>query len=208
MPIGPGVLSSLPIPGNAMALTIDDGANPEVLGAYLRFARDTGARLTFFVTAYYESWRIHRDALRPLVDSGQVQVGNHSWDHPDLTKLSADAVASQLRRAKDWLWDNFGTDGTPYFRPPYGRHNATVDRVAADLGYTVPTLWSGVIGDGVIVTEQVVAQMARKSFNQGAIVLGHANQLSVTRVFGEYGQILRERDLRLVTLNDVLIPPG
>ncbi|RJO77263.1 polysaccharide deacetylase family protein [Nocardia panacis] len=191
-----------------MALTIDDGANPEVLGAYLRFARDTGARLTFFVTAYYESWRIHRDALRPLVDSGQVQVGNHSWDHPDLTKLSADAVASQLRRAKDWLWDNFGTDGTPYFRPPYGRHNATVDRVAADLGYTVPTLWSGVIGDGVIVTEQVVAQMARKSFNQGAIVLGHANQLSVTRVFGEYGQILRERDLRLVTLNDVLIPPG
>ncbi|MFI9507080.1 polysaccharide deacetylase family protein [Nocardia sp. NPDC052566] len=207
-PIGPGPLSALPAGGNEMALTIDDGASPEVLGAYLRFARDTGTRLTFFVTAYYPSWSIHRDELRPMVESGQIQLGNHTWDHPDLTKLSAGAVAAQLERAKNYLYENFGTDGTPYFRPPYGRHNGTVDQVAADLGYTVPTLWNGEIGDAVIVTEQVVAQMARRYFHPRAIVLGHANQMSVTRVFDQYLDLIRERDLALVTLNDVLQPPG
>ncbi|MGV9972772.1 polysaccharide deacetylase family protein [Nocardia beijingensis] len=206
-PIPAGTITALPGPGRSMALTVDDGASPEVVGAYIRFAKDTGARFTFFVTAYYDSWAIHRNALRPLVESGQIQLGNHTWDHPDLTKLSASAVAAQLEQAKTYLRQNFGVDGTPYFRPPFGRHNATVDRVAADLGYTVPTMWYGSLSDSGVITEEYLIECARQYFQPQTIVIGHANAPAVTHCYGQLVDIVKERNLSMVTLDDVLLPP-
>lgn len=206
-PIGAGTITALPGGGSTMALTVDDGASPEVVGAYIEFARRTGARFTFFVTANYDSWTIHRDALRPLVDSGQIQLGNHTWNHPDLTTLSAGAVASQLDQAKTFLRNTFGVDGTPFYRPPYGRHNGAVDKVAADLGYTVPTLWYGSLSDSGVITEQYLIDCARKYFNPQTIVIGHANHPAVTHCYDQLVDIIRERNLAMVTLNDVLAPP-
>ncbi|MGX1804989.1 polysaccharide deacetylase family protein [Nocardia sp. NPDC055321] len=203
-----GTITALPGPGNSLALTVDDGASPEVVGAYIRFARDTGARFTFFVTAYYDSWTTHRDALRPLVESGQIQLANHTWDHADLTAISAGAVSSQLDQAKRFLRDNFGVDGTPYYRPPFGRHNATVDRVAADLGYTVPTMWYGSLSDSGVITEQYLIECAHRYFNPQTIIIGHANAPAVTHCYDQLVEIIRERNLSMVTLNDVLLPPG
>ncbi|WP_405134245.1 polysaccharide deacetylase family protein [Nocardia sp. NBC_01388] len=206
-PIGRGTITGLPGKGSTMALTVDDGASPEVVGAYIEFARRTGARFTFFVTAYYDSWSIHRDALRPLVDSGQIQLGNHTWNHADLTKLSASGVADQLGRAKTFLRNTFGVDGTPYYRPPYGFHNAAVDKVAADLGYTVPVLWYGSLSDSGVITDQYLIQCARQYFNAQAIVIGHANHPAVTHCYDQMVDIIRERNLAMVTLDDVLAPP-
>ncbi|MFI6171103.1 polysaccharide deacetylase family protein [Nocardia sp. NPDC051052] len=206
-PIPASTITALPGPGTNMALTVDDGASPEVVGAYIKFAKDTGARFTFFVTAYYDSWSIHRDALRPLVDSGQIQLGNHTWDHPDLTKLSAAAVADQLQRAKTHLQNNFGVDGAPYYRPPFGRHNATVDKVAADLGYPVPAMWYGSLSDSGVITEDYLIECARKYFHPQTIIIGHANAPAVTHCYGQLVDIIKERNLAMVTLNDVLLPP-
>lgn len=197
-------ITALPGPGTSMALTVDDGASPEVVGAYVQWAKDTGARFTFFVTGYYESWTIHRAALRPLVDSGQIQLGNHTWDHPALTKLGATGIADQLGRTKDFLRNTFGVDGTPFYRPPFGYHNATVDRVAADLGYTVPTMWEGSLSDSGLITEEYLMECARKYFAAQKIIIGHANFPPVTHCYGQLVDIIRERNLALVTLNDVL----
>ncbi|MTE14711.1 polysaccharide deacetylase family protein [Nocardia aurantiaca] len=202
-----GTITALPGTGNNLALTVDDGASPDVVGAYIKFAKDTGARFTFFVTANYDSWTTHRAALRPLVESGQIQLGNHTWDHPDLTTLSGTEVASQLTRAKTFLHNNFGVDGTPYFRPPYGRHNATVDKVAADLGYTVPTMWYGSLSDSGVITEDYLIECARQYFNAQTIVIGHANHPAVTHCYDRLVEIIRERNLSMVTLNDVLVSP-
>lgn len=202
-----GTITALPGEGANLALTVDDGADPDVVDAYIRFAQDTGARFTFFVTASYPAWSLHRPTLRPLVDSGQIQLANHTWDHPDLTTLSRSAVAEQLVKAQKFLRDNYGVDSTPYYRPPYGFHNPTVDAVAADLGYTVPTLWYGSLSDSSIVTEDYLLDCARRYFNAQAIVIGHANHPAVTHVYPQLVDIVKQRALSLVTLNDVLIPP-
>ncbi|WP_188829569.1 polysaccharide deacetylase family protein [Nocardia camponoti] len=202
--IGAKTITALPGEGTSMALTVDDGASAEVVGAYVKWAKDTGARFTFFVTGYYESWTIHRDAMRPLVESGQIQLGNHSWDHPDLTKLSASGVAQQLEKTKTFLHNNFGVDGTPYFRPPFGNHNATVDKVAVDLGYVVPTMWYGSLSDSGLITEEYLIECAHKYFAAQSIIIGHANFAPVTHCYGQLVDIIRERNLSLVTLNDVL----
>ncbi|GAA1077322.1 polysaccharide deacetylase family protein [Tsukamurella strandjordii] len=206
-PIPAAPITRLPGPGRNLALTVDDGANAEVVGAYARFAQDTGARITFFVTGSFEGWTAHRDTLRPLVDSGQVQLANHTWSHPSLIALSAKGVARELGRTKDFLRQNFGVDGTPYYRPPFGYRNAAVDAVAADLGYTVPALWFGSLSDSGLITEQYLLECARKYFTEQAIVIGHANHLPVTRVYPQLVDIIRSRNLQMVTLNDVLAPP-
>jgi peptidoglycan/xylan/chitin deacetylase (PgdA/CDA1 family) len=203
-----GPLMALPGKGASLALTVDDGTDPAVVAAYIKFAQDTGARFTFFVTASYPAWTQNRDALRPLVESGQIQLGNHTWSHPDLTTLTPAKVADQLLRTRKFLSDNYGVDGGPYYRPPYGRHNPKVDRVAADLGFTVPTLWYGSLSDSSIVTTDYLLGCARKYFAAQAIVIGHANHPAVTKVYPQLIDIIKQSNLAMVTLNDVLIPPS
>lgn len=198
-----GTLSRLPGPNALLALTVDDGVNTEVVRAYTQLAADTGIRLTFFVNGIYDSWTDNLAALRPLVDSGQIQLGNHTWAHPDLTTLTRERISEELTRNDRFLKSTFGVDAAPYYRPPYGKHNAAVDAVAADLGYSTPTLWSGSLSDSTLITEDYIVQMADKYFTPGNIVIGHLNHLPVTHVYPQLVDIIRSRALRTVTLDDV-----
>ncbi|GAA4475904.1 hypothetical protein GCM10023094_14400 [Rhodococcus olei] len=203
VPAPAGTITRLPGESNMLALTIDDGTSPEVVAAYATLCRDTGFRLTFFPNGVYRSWTDNAPLLRPMVDSGQIQLGNHTWSHPDVTAISTSAVADQITRNRDFLRNTFGVDGAPFFRPPYGRHNAATDRVAADLGYRTITLWSGTLGDSRIVTAGDVVAAAQGAFTPQAIVLGHANQRVIPQSYPQLVDLIVSRGLRTVTLADV-----
>ncbi len=198
-----GVLSRLPGDGNLLALTVDDGASTDVVSAFAAFCRDSGTRLTFFVNGANASWSANAAALRPMVDSGQVQLGNHTWSHPYLTRISAAAVTDQIQRNKDFLQNTYGVDGTPYFRPPYGVHTAATDKIAADLGYPTITLWSATVGDSRVINEQQLTDDARQAFVGQQIVLAHANLPPITHTYPQLLDIIASRSLQTVTLNDV-----
>ena len=204
---GGGVLSSIPGDGDLLALTLDDGVNTDVVRAYTQLAKDTGVRLTYFVNGRYGSWTDNRDLLQPLVEAGQIQLGNHTWSHPDLATLPKDQVVDQLRRNHQFLMKTYGVDPRPYYRPPYGSHNPTVDAVAAELGYSVPTMWCGSLEDQNVIPESEIVKMANKYFNPQAIVIGHLNHVPVTHVYDQLLDLIRSRDLRTVTLNDVFVKP-
>jgi peptidoglycan/xylan/chitin deacetylase (PgdA/CDA1 family) len=204
---GGGVLNKLPGDGNLLALTVDDGVNTDVVRLYTEFASETGVRLTYFINGIYRSWTDNLALLRPLVESGQIQLGNHTWSHPNLTKLPVSRVAQQISRNDEFLKTTFGVDARPYFRPTYGKHNSTVDAVAADLGYTAITLWSGSLADSTVITEDYIVQMAQRAFTGQAIVIGHLNHLPVTHVYEQLRDLIRARNLRTVTLNDVFLAP-
>jgi peptidoglycan-N-acetylglucosamine deacetylase len=178
-----GLLTRLPGNANQLALTIDDGANTEVVAAFADFCRDSGSRLTFFVNGAKNSWTANAPALRPMVDAGQIQLGNHTWSHPDITRIGPAAVADQLRRNAEFLRNTYGVDGTPYFRPPYGRHTPDTDRIAADQGYTTITMWSGTLGDSTPISEAAMIAAAKTSFQPQQIVVGHANLPTITHCF-------------------------
>jgi peptidoglycan/xylan/chitin deacetylase (PgdA/CDA1 family) len=205
---GGGELNSLPeAAGNALALTLDDGVNADVVRAYTQLARDTGIRLTYFVNGRYQSWTQHRDLISPLVESGQIQLGNHTWSHPDLATLTKDQIVDQLERNHKFLQATFGVDARPYFRPPYGSHTPLVDAVATELGYSVPVMWTGSLEDQNVVTEDYIMKMADKYFTAQTMVIGHLNHLPVTHVYGLLVDLLKSRNLRPVTLDDVFRKP-
>ncbi len=203
---GGGTLTALPSRTDGqrlLALTLDDGTDANVIAAYTQLARDTGMRLTYFVNGVNAGWTQNAPMLRPLVDSGQIQLGNHTWSHPNLTTLTAEQIADQMARNTKFLVNTYGVDPAPYFRPPYGKHNAATDSVTRGLGYGPPVLWYGSLSDSGVVTPEYIVDMARKYFNPQAIVIGHLNHPPVTTVYRQLLDVIGERQLRTVTLNDV-----
>jgi peptidoglycan/xylan/chitin deacetylase (PgdA/CDA1 family) len=208
-PVAPprGAVSRLPGSGTNLALTIDDGVNSEVVAAFIALAERTGIRLTFFPNGRYRSWQDNAAALRPLVDSGQIALGNHTWSHPDVTTLDDRALAEEIRRNKQFLWSTYGVR-TPFFRPPYGAHNAHTDAVAADLGHPTIALWNGTLDDSTVIPPARLLAAARQWFTPQRIVIGHANHRPVATVFGELVALIEERRLQTVTLADVWASPA
>jgi peptidoglycan-N-acetylglucosamine deacetylase len=203
VPAPAGTIHSLPGDDPLLAWTIDDGTSAEVIAEYAAFASATGIRLTMFVTGTYSAWDANVDTLAPLIASGQVQLGNHTWSHADLTSLDDAGVAEELQRNHDFIASTFGVDARPFYRPPFGYHDERVDAIAAGLGYTVPTLWYGSLSDSAEIPAPLIVDLARQWFLPGHIVIGHLNWLPVTTVFDELRAIIGERGLTTVTLNDV-----
>ena len=198
-----GVVQGLPGDGSDLALTIDDGTNSEVVAAFVAFAADSGVRLTFFPNGCYRSWTDNKAALRPLVESGQVAFGNHTWSHPDLTTLGDREVAEEITRNQDFLRTTFGVRDTPFLRPPFGARDERIDRIAADLGHPTVAMWNGTLDDSRVLSAEELLAAARQWFTAQTIVVGHANHPTVTTVYGDLLALIGERGLRTVTLADV-----
>ncbi|MBR8640440.1 polysaccharide deacetylase family protein [Streptomyces tuirus] len=116
-----------------IALTFDDGpAVPETATLLDHLARYK-ARATFFVVG--QNVVAHPDLVRAAARAGN-EIGNHSLNHPDLTKLSPGQLAYQLDRTNAAVKAATGKAPT-VFRPPYGAINPTVRR-ATTLS---PVLW-------------------------------------------------------------------
>ncbi|MFJ5144228.1 polysaccharide deacetylase family protein [Curtobacterium sp. NPDC088465] len=203
VPLPGGTVTGLPEGTPGIAWTVDDGASPEVVEAYARFAAETGTRLTFFVNGDRPSWTEHADLLRPLVDSGQVQLGNHTWSHPALTKLGDQAIQDELMRNHAFLERTFGVDARPHFRPPFGYHDARVDRAAAAVGYSTPLLWYGTLADSGDITAEQIVGFAEQWFQPAHIVIGHANFPGTIGALPRLHALLEERGLATWTLDDV-----
>ena len=148
-----------------VALTFDDGPDPEWTPRLLEILEQHDARGTFFMigeqaTKYPE--------LVARVASGGHAIGNHSWDHASFPLLSREQRFGQLRRCSETLGRHAGR----MFRPPYGHQD---NRSRFDLtlaGYDVVT-WSVIEPDWLDRdAEGIVAGIAKK-IRPGAIVLLH-----------------------------------
>ncbi|MET7688153.1 polysaccharide deacetylase family protein [Streptomyces sp. NPDC005483] len=110
-----------------VALTFDDGPSATSTATLLTHLAQYHARATFFTVG--QNVVAHPALVRAEVRAGH-EVGNHSYSHPDLTKLGAEQVAYQLNRTSAAIKAATGTAPT-LFRPPYGALNSTVRRPPA-----------------------------------------------------------------------------
>jgi peptidoglycan/xylan/chitin deacetylase (PgdA/CDA1 family) len=202
---GPAVfISRGPANNNTLALTIDDGTSADVVACYAAFALETGFALTFFPNgSVAQNWEAQAETLRPLVERGQVQVGNHTWSHTDLQRMTDSAIRADLERNEDWIQRTFGITSRPWLRPPYGSRSTHTDGVAASLGFTHVVNWSGTFGDSGIKTAAQILGAAALYGDPGAIVLGHANHPAVTLLFDRLRATFAAKGLTPVTLDQM-----
>ena len=185
-----------------VAWTVDDGTSPESVKRYIRLVAENDLRLTFFIYSAMGSWLKNKSELQPLVDSGQIQLANHTAHHPALAGLSTKNIQRELMSAHNFIEKHFGVDVRPYYRPPYGSINQKVINAAADIGYTMPMLWSGSLGDASNIRASRIMVHARESFYDRSIVLAHANNLTSSTVFPSILKLINSKGLQTVTLTD------
>lgn len=202
-PVPGGAITVLPGTEPTLLLGIDDGVNTEAVRDWCTFARDADLRLVFFGNGCYDSWADVTRTLRPMVESGQIQLGNHTLNHPKLTLLGDREIAQELTANAKVFRKLYGVDLAPWFRPPYGLHNDRVDKVAADLGYHPPVLWADSFVDWGETSTPYYKQVARRCFQPRNVVLAHANKPDVAPAYSTFVDIIHERKLRTVTLDDV-----
>lgn len=178
-----------------VAITFDDGP-----GAYTAELLDglkaRGAHATFFCVGTQAKARL--SIVKREVSEGH-QIGNHTTNHPQLTKLSAAGIRDELNNCRKYLVQA-GGEQTYYVRPPYGSYNSTVKSVAnAPL-----ILWSVDTLDWKYRNADTVYNNIMRETKDGSIVLLH--DLYKTSVQGALRAItdLKKQGYEFVTVKELL----
>lgn len=187
-----------------VAITIDDGYCAECAQAYAALAQATGIHITFNPNGCYgDIWTPLAKTLKPLIETGQVQIGNHTFNHLWLTDLTDAQITAQLEQNEEWIQQTYGITARPWWRPPYGAHDERTDDLAASIGYTNVLLWNGSYGDSTLLRPRVLLKLAREYLHPRVVMLGHANHPTVTNLFPQIAEIIASRGLHPVTLDEM-----
>lgn len=111
-----------------IALTFDDGPDPEFTPCLLDVLASHGASATFFCLG--KSAAENPEIVRRAAREGHT-IGNHSWDHPSFAHISHRERVGQLRRCASIL----GSHEMTFFRPPYGDQTPVSQLHVRLLGY-------------------------------------------------------------------------
>jgi peptidoglycan/xylan/chitin deacetylase (PgdA/CDA1 family) len=159
---------SVPTAAPLVALTFDDGPDPEFTPRILAVLASYGARATF--NQMGANALRHPDLVREVVRAGH-EVGNHTWTHQDLTFQSARQTQRQLVRGRDAIESVAGVRPR-FFRPPRGELTGSVLSAAAALGHDV-LLWSVTRGSPGVGTPAGVADHLGSAAARGDVVALH-----------------------------------
>ncbi|MFB2583500.1 polysaccharide deacetylase family protein [Herbiconiux liukaitaii] len=182
-----------------VAVTFDDGP-----GTYTdQVLDDLDARraaATFYVQGYRSA--NNPSVLRRMLATGH-QIGNHTWDHPDLTKLTDEQIKAQLDRTSQAVQDATGSRPST-FRPPYG---AVDERVL--LQTELPAiLWTVDTNDWRLPDDDVLLERAVQQPSPGGIVLLHDIHENTARMTPAVLDGLLGRGFTLVTVQQLLGTPA
>jgi len=151
-----------------VALTFDDGPSQYTLGVLAALER-LGVQATFFAVG--TEVVSHPELVRAEADAGMA-VGDHTWDHADLTHLSPAEITAELQRGSDAI--AAATRRSPLcFRPPYGDTSPTIVSQAARLGLT-QILWNVDPSDYLRPgTSTIVSRVLATANGRGLVVAIH-----------------------------------
>jgi peptidoglycan-N-acetylglucosamine deacetylase len=182
-------------PAPVVALTFDDGPHPENTLRLLDILERENVRATFFVIG--SCVQRYPDVVRQAFQAGH-EIGNHSWSHPVLTRLSTAAVTDELAKTDALLVDINGYLPDT-IRPPYGAMN---DGVRA-VGLPRPMmLWDVDTNDWRSRDTASVQHGAVSS--RGGIVLMHDIYSTTVAAVPEIIREYKTRGFRFVTISNYI----
>ena len=188
-----------------IALTFDAGANAECFEDLITALENARVRSTFFITGNFA--QRNRQCAAAITKHGH-EVGNHTWNHLNLTQQSDDVVREEISRAEIFLTELTGQNPRPLWRAPYGERNDRVLRIATNLGYR-SIYWTLDSLDGVepVKTSQfLIDHITRKSDSEldGAIILMHVGVKSTADALPAIVANLQGRGFHFVTVSKLL----
>jgi peptidoglycan/xylan/chitin deacetylase (PgdA/CDA1 family) len=159
---------AVPETGKVIALTFDDGPDPQWTPEVLQILHDEGVRATFCVLG--SSARRHPALVRAETDAGHTHC-DHTVDHSHLPRLSHDDLVAQIKGAADVL---ASIDGVPpvLFRAPYGELSPDVFDVVHGANLRVLG-WSVDPNDFAKPPAETIVTRVVSAVRPGGVVLLH-----------------------------------
>lgn len=188
-----------PCTAGLVALTFDDGPAKAVTPRLVGILRERKVPATFFMVGS----RVRTaPAQARLVARNGFQIANHTWSHPQLTRLDNRGIARELRSTAKAL-KKAGVKPGPLMRPPYGAIDPRVRRVIRREGL-VPVLWTVDSNDwrggsSRQIADRVLGQLRRG----GNIVLQHDGVTNSPASVGAVPRIVRQARKRGFCFTDL-----
>jgi len=188
-----------------VALTFDDGPTP-FDDRLLQILKDNDAKATFFLIG-------NKAAANPAgaarIAGAGMEIGNHTWEHPNMTTIPVEDIAGQFSKANDAI--SSATGLTPkLYRPAGGLSDGTVRQAAARVGLA-EILWDVIPFDWVNDSNTgATRSMLMTYIKPGSVVLFHDTYSSTVDLVYQFIPVLRANGYRLVTVSELLGPraPG
>jgi peptidoglycan/xylan/chitin deacetylase (PgdA/CDA1 family) len=189
--------------GNEVALTFDDGPGPYTHKVIAKLGKHH-AQATFFIVGR----NIAMDPGATRRERALGAVGDHTFTHPLLTALASSAAERQIVQTQAALARSSG--GPVFlFRPPYGAHDHSIDRIARAHGL-LQILWTVDSRDSLGANYRQIEGNVIGGLRGGAIILMHENHGQTVRALPSIFAALARRHLRAVSVPRLLTdqPPS
>ena len=182
--------------GPMIALTFDDGPYPKVTGHILDVLEKNGVCATFFVLGS----RIegHEDMLTRMDELG-CEIGNHSFSHADLTRLSKADCQKELSDTDAEIRRVTGHEAS-VVRPPYGYSNKAVLSAAG----RPLILWTVDTNDWRGKAPGEIADYVIQQAKEGSVILMHDQQTQTADAMEMIIPTLIEEGFRFVTVSELI----
>ena len=180
-----------------VALTFDDGPHPVYTKILLDGLKERGVKDTFFVIG--KNISVREEIIRQMAEDGHL-IGNHTYDHADISNMSSDAACEELKKTSDLIEEITG-NSTAYVRAPFGRWDDALDCMVSMISvrWTVDPLDWTTKNKSQIVSK-VVTDVADND-----IILLHDYYKSSVEAALEIIDILQKRGFEFVTVEDLLL---
>lgn len=188
-----------------VALTFDDGPDITFTPEILDILKQNNIRATFFIVGARA--KAHPEMIKRIEHDGHA-IGNHSWDHPDLDKLSNNDVTSEIQRTDNTLFYLLGYHPT-FVRPPYGAADLRVIKSIGLMGCKIID-WSVDTRDWAGTPPAKILLNVRSEIHPGAIILQHCaggkgeNLSNTVTALPQIIKELRSQGYQFVTVPELL----
>jgi len=192
--------SHVNVDGPYIAMTFDDGPSGPNTPRLLDLAAKKHIKLTFFLIG--QNAQHYPDLVRRELAEGH-EVGNHSWTHPVLSKMSNDAIRAELQKTQDAIVAATGYRPT-LMRPPYG---ALLPKqrlwVSQEFGFKI-ILWDVDPLDWKRPGPSVVAARIIAAVRPGSIILSHDIHSQTVDAMPEVFDTLLAKGYKFVTVSELI----
>ncbi|TDQ28861.1 peptidoglycan/xylan/chitin deacetylase (PgdA/CDA1 family) [Tenacibaculum caenipelagi] len=179
-----------------IALTFDDGPNPNYTEKILDLLRQYNAEATFFCIG--KNCEQHPDILK-RIDSENHIIANHTYTHPSsFGFLNSNQVEKEISKTTNVIEDIIGKK-PKFFRPPFGVTNPSIKKAVENLKITTFG-WNIRSLDTVLKEEKKVLKRIIPNIKPGAIILLHDVQENSIPVLEQLLRILKEQKYKAVSL--------
>lgn len=198
---GPQVtFNSVYVDGQYIAMTFDDGPSATLTPKLLDLLAARKIKATFFVVGQCAA---EFPAIVARAAREGHEIANHSWSHPDLSRMSDESVRRELQKTDDAIKSATGVRPT-LMRPPYGSLNARQKAwIHESFGYRV-IIWDVDPLDWKRPGASVVTSRIVNATRPGSIILSHDIHPPTIAAMPATFEQLQAKGFKFVTVSELL----